>query len=538
MPTIRLGPFLGANKALNPKLLGDLMAVDSLNHWPDKGDLRPWKIPLAHTTIGSSKKTIHMLGRDAIADTIYWLEWTTVVHAVLSFRSTDTTKRTYYTGSGPPKVTDNIIGLSGAPYPTAYRDLGIPKPVLAPTITQTTAGTGDDETRYYAYTYLSDWDEEGPPAISAPIVCKPGALMNITGMSAPPAGAGETRGIDRIRIYRTQAGASGAAFFFLREIAVAATTTDDARAVGVDTIPSTLYAKPPTDLKNLTPLWNGMMAGISGKSVRYCEIFKPHAWPVAYETLCPDTPIALAAFQKSLVIATTGRPRIVYGTSPEAMDDAPVEFLAACVSAQSMVSLGHGACWATADGLAYVGSNGAPRLLTDGLMNLDDWKALNPETIVGTQYDDKYLGFYDSGAGALRGFLIDPMASDAGIYFFSAGYAAAHFDPLSEQMYVLNGTSVQRWHAGASNMTATFKSKVFRMPAPINMAVAKVIADVYPCTFTLRADARSPWVRTVTSKEPFALPSGYTAENYQIEVSTDNDITGVIVTDNLRDLTA
>ena len=104
-----------------------------------------------------------------------------------------------------------------------------------------------------------------------------------------------------------------------------------------------------------------MHAGISGKAVRYCEIFKPHAWPSKYETLCADeTPVALCALDKSLLVLTTGRPRMVYGTSPEAMDDAPIEFLAACVSEPSAVSFGHGACWATSDGLAYVGKNGPP----------------------------------------------------------------------------------------------------------------------------------------------------------------------------------
>ncbi len=538
MAAIRLGPFLGANLALHPKLLPANVGVASTNHWPSKGDLRPWKIPLAGTTIGAGKKTIFMLGRDATPDTIYWLEWATLVHAVRSFRASDTTKRTYYTGSGPPKVTDNLIGLAGTPYPTAYRDLGIPRPLTLPIITQTTAGTGTDETRYYAYTYLSDWDEEGPPAVSAAVTCKPGALFNITSLAAPPSGAGETRGINRIRIYRTVSGETGAAFFFLRDITVAISSTDDARAVGVDKLPSTYYDKPATDLKSLTGLWNGMMAGITGNAVRYCEQYKPHAWPASYETLCLDTPVALAVFQKNLLILTTGRPRLVYGTSPEAMDDTPVEFLAACVSPASVVSFGHGACWATSDGLAYVGTNGAPRLLTEGVMLLDDWKALTPATMVGTQFDGKYFGFYDSGAGVLRGFVIDPLTPEAGIRFLSAGYAAAYFDALSEELYVLDGTGVKRWNAGASNMTVTHRSKVHRMPRPVNMAVAKVIADTYPCTFKLYADARAAWAKTVASKEPFALPSGYLAENYQIEVETASDITGVVVADSLEELTA
>lgn len=535
MTTIRLGPFLGASLALRPKFIDNNAATVSLNHMPDRADLRPWKVPLTVGAVPSGNKTIHMLKRNVIADTVYWLTWTGIVHAVNGFNSDDTTKRTYYTGSGAPKVTDNLIGLAGAPYPTSYRDLGIPKPLTLPIITQTAAGTGDDETRYYAYTYLSDWNEEGAPQISAAVTCKPGATFNITNLAAAPSGLGETRGINRIRIYRTVAGDTGAAFFFLREIAAATSSTDDARAVGVDTMPSTLYAMPPTDLKSLTGLWNGMMAGITGNAVRYCEQFKPHAWPVAYETLCMDTPIALAVFQKNLLILTTGRPRMVYGTAPEAMDDTPVEFIAACVSVRSVVSFGHGACWATSNGLAYVGTNGAPRLLTDGVILPDDWKGLNPDTIVGAQYRGRYFGFYDIG-GVLKGFSINPLNPGEGIYFFDTGYSAAHYDPLGEKLYVVDGTNIKQWDGGASNMTATFRSKVFRMPRPLNMAFAEVIADTYPATFKLLADARAPWTRTVTSKKAFNLPAGYLADDYQFEVSTTTDITGVVVAESLDEI--
>lgn len=536
MAVIRLGPFLGAILALRPKLLNNNSSVVSLNHMPDRADLRPWKVPLTVATVPSGNKTIHMLKRDAVTDAVYWFTWVDIVHAVSSFKSSDPTKRTYYTGVGAPKVTDNLIGIAGAPYPTSYRDLGIPKPLTAPTITQTVSGTGDDETRYYAYTYLSDWDEEGPPQISAAVTCKPGATFNITNLAAVPSGGGETRGINRIRIYRTVAGDTGAAFFFLREITAATSTADDARAVGTDTLPSTLYAMPPSDLKCLIGLWNGMMAGITGNAVRYCEQFKPHAWPVSYETLCMDTPVALAVFQKNLLILTTGRPRMVYGSAPEAMDDTPVEFIAGCVSVRSVVSFGHGACWATSNGLAYVGVNGAPRLLTDGVMLPEDWQAIKPETIVAGQYKGRYFGFYDLGVGGIKGFVIDPLAPDAGIYFLDTGYTAAFYDSLGEKLYVVDGTNIKQFDGGGSNMTATVRSKVFRMPAPLNMAYAEVIADTYPATFKLLADARATWTKTVTSKKPFNLPSGYKADDYQIEVSTATDITGVVVAETLDEI--
>lgn len=535
MAVVRLGPFNGAMPALQPKLLPEGAAVESLNHWPYRGDLRPWRVPLTVSTVGAGRKTIHMLGRDTTADAIIWFSWTTVVHAIRSFKADDSTKRTYFTGSGAPKVTDNLIGIAGAPYPTSYRDLGIPKPATAPIITQTAAGTGTDETRFYAYTYLSDWDEEGMPQISAAVTCKPGALFDITNLAAPPSGAGETRGINRIRVYRTVAGDAGASFYFLRDITVATSTTDDARSTGTDVMPSVLYAKPPTDLKNLIGLWNGMMAGISGNSVRYCEIFKPHAWPAKYETLCLDTPVALAVFEKNLLILTTGRPRLVYGSSPEAMDDAPVEFIAACVSAQSVVSFGHGACWATSDGLAYVGTNGKPRLLTEKIMLPEQWAALNPATMIGGQYQGLYFGFYDSGAGVLKGFMLNPLNPEAGVYFLSDGYSAVHFDPLSENLYVLDGTSVKQWHAGTSNMTASHTGKPQRMPYPTNLSVGEVIADVYPATITLYADGRTPWVKTVADSQQFLLPPGLT-DVYQIKASTATDITGVALASTVEEL--
>ena len=91
MTVIRLGPFRGAMPAIRPKLLPEGAAVESLNHWPDQGDLRPWRVPLTVATAASNTKTIHMLGRDSISDSIIWFEWTTVVHAIRSFRADDTT---------------------------------------------------------------------------------------------------------------------------------------------------------------------------------------------------------------------------------------------------------------------------------------------------------------------------------------------------------------------------------------------------------------------------------------------------------------
>ena len=140
MSILRLSGFLGENRALHPLNLGDSVGTLSLNQNPARGDLRPWRAPLTVATVPAGRNTIHRMGRDAPSDTNYWLSWTGVVHAVRGFIADDTTERTYYTGDGFPKWTDNTLALASTPYPTAWRQLGVPAPATAPLLTPRSPG--------------------------------------------------------------------------------------------------------------------------------------------------------------------------------------------------------------------------------------------------------------------------------------------------------------------------------------------------------------------------------------------------------------
>lgn len=537
MTTIRLGPFGGCKPILSPRLLPDGMAVVSLNHRTDQGDLRPWNAALDLTLVPAGRQTIYALSREAPTDPLIWLTWATRVHAIGGFRAEDATKRTYYTGDGAPKVTDNVIGLAGYPYPSAYRDLGVPKPLTAPTLTQTTAGTGTDEDRFYAYAYVTDWDEVGMPQIAGPITCKPGAIIAIGNLSLPPSGVGENRGINRIRVWRTVSGASSTEFYFLRDITPATSTTDDARSPGADVLDSALYAVPPSNLKSLHALWNGMAAGITGKSVRYCEVNKLHAWPAKYETLCVETPIELASWERNLLITTVGRPRLVTGSSPEAMDDTPVDFIAGNVSAAATVSFGHGVCWPTKEGLAYVGNLRAPSIITKDILTPEQWAAMQPELMFANQYRGLYIGwYYDSPTNTFKGFEIDPAAPEKGIrYLSSAGLyypGGSYYDKLGGNLYLLgNNNYVKQWNAGSA-LTVTHRSKVFRMPKPGCLPYARIISDSYPVTLTVKASGQADFVRTVTNERPFTMKTGFRADTYQFELATTGNVLGAVFSDD------
>lgn len=533
MPVIKLTGFNGENRALHPKLLPDSVGVTSRNQKPGRGDFRPWKQPSTVATVPSGRETIYRMGRDVNSDAQYWLSWTSVVHAVRGFDPQDTTERTYYSGDGAPKVTDNLIGLTSPPYPTANRPLGIPAPATSVLVT-TDAGTweGSPVTHFYVYTYVNDWGwESAPSPVSTQNVRPSDATATLSAFAAVPSG---NYNVNRIRIYRTQTGASGVAeFFFLKEIAIGTTSTvDDNPALG-EVLPTTNWAMPPANLYQLTALWNGMLAGISGNAVRFCEPFVPYAWPIAFDVVPPDSkPVALGVFGQALIVLTNGRPLLVTGSSPESMDQQLLEIPQACVAPRSVASMGTGVAWASEDGLCWYGAGGA-KLLTAGLMTRDDWQALNPSSIIGRMYEGLYFGSYLDGS-TRRGFMIDPM-NPTGLYFLDAGYSAMHFDELQDQLYVLDGTNVRKWDAGTP-MTHRFRSKVFRAPRPTCFAAAEVVADAYPVTLRVFADGVLRHTQTVTSLNPFRLPSGFMAHDWQLEIEGTHPVQGVAMANAMSEL--
>lgn len=527
---ITLSGFRGANRALHPLLLPDAVGVDSRNQNPVRGDLRPLKSPLTVASVPAGRQTIYRMGRDVARDDLYWLSWTGVVDVVRGGRAGDTTERTYFTGDGVPKWTDNTL-LGGAPYPTAWRALGVPAPLAAPVLAATGGVSLLSETRSYVYTYVNDKAEESAPSpVSLLLTCKPDAGATLTGLSGAPTGYG----ITLIRVYRTQADAGGVAeYFFLREIAAnLTTTTDDLRPLASDVLPSVTWTMPPIDLTGLTGLWNGMMAGISGNAVRFCEAYQPYAWPLAYEVLPPDAkPVALAKFGQSLLVLTTGRPMLVTGGTPDAMDSQPLELAEACISARSVVSFGHGVAWSCPDGLAYFGSGGA-KMITAGLMTRDDWQAIKPETIVGGVYEGAYLGFF-TVSGVTKGFLIDPL-NPTGLYFTDIPGSAVFFDELQDALYVLDGASVKKWDAGAA-LTALFKSKLFRSPKPASFACAEIVADSYPVTCTFYADGVLMHTQTAANNKPFRLPP-VVALTWQFELTCTGAVQGLAMASTMTEL--
>jgi hypothetical protein len=531
--TIDVVGFAGSNQSVDPLLLPEAVGAMAVDMEPGRGNFRPLKARVTVATVPSSPQrlSIWRMGRDVVNDADYWLSSSNVLNYTLGF-GTDSTERTYYTGEASPRWTNNNIGLTGgAPYPQTYRELSVPAPTVAATVALNTDGTGTTAQRFYLHTFVNDlgW-ESAPSPVSATLSCKPGAIVDITNLPAAPAG---NYGITARRIYRTQpedSSADGADFFFLREIAIGSTSTqDDARALG-DLLSTDGWIPPPATSFGIVALWGSMFALLYDKNLLISEPGAPYAYPIRYWKGLKDKPVGQVVFGQNLLVLTAGRPVLFQGTDPAGLQDVPFNVGFSCASARGIVGFEHGAAWPSNEGLAYSGSE---TLVTEGLLTPDQWKALNPSTMIAGRWGRFYVCSYDSGGGVLKGFMIDPLRPAEGITYLSAGFNACHYDELADRLYVLEGGNVRRFAAGPSVLTGTFTAKRFAQAVPRNYGWAQVVAKGYPVTLKVTSRGvnsdgtprTNTQTRTVANADPIRLAAGFLADDIQPELTSAFEIT-------------
>lgn len=529
--------FLGAASEVHATRLPDGIGVTANNLRLGGADLQPWNAAsVVHSLpgLGAQQASIYRMGRDTTSDISYWLSSVNDVDYVRSLIASDTSERTYYTGETEPRVTDNVLGLTGTPYPSAFRTLGVPAPSTQMAAALGTAGSGPTETRVYLDTFLTDKGEESAPnSLPTSINVLGGSTVNLSSLAAVPGGS---HGINRRNIYVS----TGGEYQFVLQQLVALTTATDSgnrgavlQSGGSTSHPAWLV--PPTDLKGLIELWNGMVGGFSGKSYRVCEPFKPWAWPIEYEGIVPDTIVGTGKWAQNWLILTTARPRVASFTSPGSMGaDRPVDMNQSCLAKRSIVSHPHGVTWASPDGMCYVGSARAAGILTEGIFTPAQWRALVPSSMICTVLEGWLYCSYDPGSGR-KAFLLDPV-NPRGVINLDQGALGTFYDPVSDRLYLLDtGNQIRKWDSGSA-LTVTFKTKTFRHPYETNPGVLQVVADSFPWTVKLWSDGVLKATVTAANGEPYRLPAGYLARNFQLEASGTGRLQGLVLAEETADL--
>jgi hypothetical protein len=532
---IKSETFGGIAPKIAPHLLPAQAAQTALNCKFGSGRLEPYKglsVKAALSKVGTKLSLFRYVPAGV------WFHWITDVNAVNSPIGSDPYARVYYTGDTVPKMTANDIATSGGGtgYPTVSYVLGVPAPLVSPTLVVQGTITNDDpslvESRTYVYTYVSAYGEEGPPCDASLVVdVAPGQEVALSSMSGAPAG---NYNITHKRIYRTNQGTSGTEYQLVATILIGqATYTDsiESESLGA-TLESTTWVAPPSTLSGIIALPCGALAGFSGNELCMSVPYHPHAWPIEYR-LSFDSPIVgIGAFGNYILVTTTGMPYIVVAQDPSSAVPEKLEAGQACVSKRGIVDMGYSVLYPAPDGLVSAGS-GQFTLITAEILSKEDWQALNPSSINAYYWNGKYVGFYDTGS-TTGGFIFDPTTKD---FAFTNLYATAGYADLATGKLYLVGVdgNVSEWDAG-STLTLTWKSKPFDTPLPVNMGAGQVFADVYPATLKVYADGSLKHTQTVADALPFRLPAGFLAGRWEFEVIGTSKVNRVCVARTVADL--
>lgn len=510
--------FSGIRPKVDARLLpdGNAQVADNIN--TERGGIRPLEglkdiLALAKTQV----RTIYRFGQATDSATSFWFHWATDVDVVKGPIANDTAERTYWTGDGAPKYTTASIGTSGSNLPSGSRPLGVPPPGTAPLLAVSGTATpgGNTETRVYIYTFVTELGEESAPSSPATINIVVGQGVTLSGLETA-AGNGAVLGTKRI--YRAQRGV----YLFVAEVPVATQTHTDTLASDAlgEPCPSIDWDMPPETLAALTAGANGMMAGVDGYTVRLCEPFRPHAWPMKYSQTVMFPTVGLGSFGQSFVVLTTGQPYILTAAHPSNASLTPAEFYQPCMSKRSIVSAAGSVMWASPDGLVALGDSGMQNL-TEGIFTPAQWRALKPETMLGEWHEGWYVGSYNPGDGIV-GFMFRP-ATQEWVSLPDLAATAMYRDTVGDALYVCVGDRVKQFRAGPL-MSYTWKSQ--EVTSQLTDFVAGRVTGSYPLTFKLYKGGNLAMTKTVMSDEPFRLPGGLT-RRWEIEVSGANEVLGV-----------
>jgi hypothetical protein len=402
----------------------------------------------------------------------------------------------------------------------------------------------DREARSYVVTYVSPLGEEGPPSPASSLVeVVNGQEVQLTAIPTAPSGDWNLpSGTSKKRIYRTATSGNAAVYLFLTELPITTTTYLDDKGAEVlgEALPSEYWNPPPEDLKGLTVLANGIMAGFRNNEVWFSEPFLPHAWPSRNMQKTDYDVVGIGAFGASLFVGTKGAPHIFSGIDPAQMTGTKFDLGQACVSKLSVVEMGGGVIFASPDGLCMADGNGV-NLLTGQLIDRAKWQLRHPATMSGAAHDGRYFAFCDDG----KALVLDLSGDGATMWEAGLSVTATYTDPINDAMYYVNAQrQLLKWDGGSTPSPFVWRSKIFEVPAPVSFGVAQVLCDAYPITFVVAADgtiagASYPqWMysKTVVSSEPFRLPGGFRARYWSVGVEGVGAVSSIQIATSMEEL--
>lgn len=549
MPRLEVSSFLATIPRLSEDRLPAGYAQVAENTDLHKGTVRAFNDVGAPTALAFANpiKTAYLW---RVNDTEYWFRFKDDVDVARSPIADDENKRVYWTGDKTdvdtageayPRISYTPIAYTGGTqYPANSYRLGVPAPSMPPvaTVTGSTTDASTAEARFYVKTYVTAIGEEGPPsATSTMVMVADGQSVNLSGLGLDGTD-GYGRNITLQRIYRTNEGNDATAFQFVTELPIATGTFSDTLDGDelAEVIPSVEWQPPPAGMSGIRLMANGVMVGFRGNEICFSEPFLPHAWPVSFRLTVDSKIVAIGTFENSVVVATEGKPVLITGTDPASMSQRDIQIVEPCASKHSMVSLGHGCCYASQNGIVYIGPS-QQGLITESVLTKEEWAQFEPGTIRACEYRQQYLAFHGTGGASGRGFFFNPRNAQGGLVTLSLRARAVHRDPLNERAYLLDWDNNIRVFEGGARLLSVWRSPILNEDDPCSYTALKVSAKDFTATeLRIYGDGALYWSGTITSKAPVRIPRGARCDQWEVEIRTKGEVRAVTLAESVGEL--
>lgn len=518
MEPIKVEVFGGEIPARDSRILPPNNAFEATNVRLQGGSLDGFSVPIAvHTLINPAAQFAYRIPfdvHDLNVGPSTWMEFEdSTVRVFPALVVNDRFERYYWCGLNTPPSYNTLDRIKTG---QSEFKLGVPAPTVAPGVVPSATGSGIDEARAYVYTWVTAYEEEGPPSPPTLVTGKNDDTWALTA-TLPTNTDTAGRTLSKVRFYRTITGSDGVAtYFFLVEQDIGTVTYDDTiedlvlSAQGE--LESSGWIAPPEDLQGIVNLANGMLVGWKGRDVYFCEPYRPHAWPSAYN-LTVDYPIVgIGTWGSAMFVVTTGTPWYGGGNNPASVNLTRIPVSEPCVSRESIV--------ATAQGVYYAGANGVvlatPYTIsnaTEKLIQRKEWlEEYRPESHRSVLFAGNYFAVqYNPDTAATIppfGFIVDLDDPTIGVtHIDNLGQMINIFsDDWSGQTLIIINSKVYVWdpHNEPNTMIVPYKwrSKEYSLPYKENLGALKVFTKKRP---TGGNQVNSP-VLTLPGPDP--LPDG------------------------------
>lgn len=526
---ITLGGFRGEIPIMDATLLPDMAAQAARNVYLKKGTLKPERAPAlaseVPSVVAASALYRYPNGNNGEG---FWFVWGggKRVDVVKSPLANDTFKRVYWTGDGAPKMGGlSELTAGNPPYPSNSYRLGVPPAEQAPTA-KAAPGRAEDEPLVavrttYVVTQISRFGEQGAPSLPSQPVMRWDMVDDAPAggdviVTLPPVSSGAHDIVSK-GVYRSE---QSGVFQLVAVVPASTATYRDSipsEELGA-ALPSLEWDMPDARMTGLTELPGGFMAGFFENTLCFSEAFHPHAWPVSYQQAFSDDVVGVVSVTGGLVVATSGKPIIVSGSSPAAMSAGELDADQPCLSGRSLVDMGEYALYASPNGLVACGGSEAS-VVTQQIISSEQWKVLKPETIHAYRHEGRYLAFYDGGCFA--------FTPGEGLEFYDVSANSGYYDISRDTLYLIQGSKIGAWGKG-DLLAMQWRSKVFEVQPGTSYSCGKVVAREYPVSLELRADGEVIFSDEIAGPGVFRLPAGYaSSRTWEVELSGRSEIQSV-----------